>query len=153
MKKFKLRPFNKNVLKAVAVTATVATIGGYMISNHVKNVKHNQQVNSFKEELVEYKTKNDVYEMDKTTETADMETIDIYNKIPRIAIIYHTNGKISLMINREYLSLEAAMEKYPHMTADIRKYIAATESEINAIKNHQPTDLSAIITTENSLEK
>lgn len=153
MKKFKLRPFNKNVLKAVAVTATVATIGGYMISNHVKNVKHNQQVNSFKEELVEYKTKNDVYEMDKTTETAEMETIEVYNKIPRIAILYHDNGKISLMINREYLSLEAAMEKYPHMTADIRKYIEATESEIKEIRNHQPTDLSVINATENSLEK
>lgn len=153
MKKFKLRPFNKNVLKAVAVSAAVATIGGHIIADHVKKVKHNQAVNTFKEELVDYKTKNDVYEMDKTTETADMETIDIYNKIPRIAIIYHDNGKISLMINREYLSIEAAMEKYPHMTADIRKYIAATESEIKEIRNHQPTDLSAIITTENSLEK
>jgi hypothetical protein len=97
MKKFKLRPFNKNVLKAVAVTAAVATIGGHIIADHVKNVKHNQAVNTFKEELVDYKTKNDVYEMDKTTETADMETIDIYNKIPRIAIIYHDNGKISFV--------------------------------------------------------
>ena len=60
MKKFKLRPFNKNVLKAVAVTAAVATIGGHIIADHVKNVKHNQTVKAFKEELVEYKTKKKI---------------------------------------------------------------------------------------------
>ena len=60
-------------------------------------------------------------------------------KEPKVAIIYHVNGDISLLIDSEILTLDAAAAKYPELTANICKYIT---------KTHGP-----IQTTENNLEK
>ena len=152
MKKSKLRPLNKNALKAVAVTALVGMLGAQAVVQQVKRTKHEQALNDFKEDLIEYKMQNDGQAMNQTTETAEMETIDISKKFPNIAIIYHTNGKISLMFDREYLSLEAAMEKYPDLTANISAYINATKADTTAVKSEKTIDRNAVTYIGNWIE-
>ena len=149
MKKSKLRPINKKALKAVAITAVVGTLGAQAIMQRTNRIKEEQLLNDFKDELIEYKTTQN---QGQTTTTEDapnqMETIEISKKFPRIAIIYHDNGEITIMFDREYLSLEAAMEKYPDVTNSLRKYINPKD-----VTPNQTTIRLIMNETENTLEK
>lgn len=149
MKKSKLRPINKKALKAVAITAVVGTLGAQAIIQRTNRIKEEQLLNDFKDELIEYKTTQN---QGQTTTTEDapnqMETIEISKKFPRIAIIYHDNGKIAIMFDREYLSLEAAMEKYPYITKNLREYINPKN-----VTPNQTTIRLIMNETENTLEK
>ena len=112
-------------------------------------IKEEQLLNDFKDELIEYKATQN---QGQTTTTEDapnqMETIEISKKFPRIAIIYHDNGEITIMFDREYLSLEAAMEKYPDVTNSLRKYINPKD-----VTPNQTTIRLIMNETENTLEK
>ncbi len=130
MKKRTLRPTNKNALKtALLITATAGTIGYQAHLHYQYQSSKEEQIDNFKNELIQYEEKIATTEPTKVTSDDNGEKIDISEKMPTIAIIYHKDGNVSLMINREYLSLEAALEKYPALTADIKKYIEVSHEE------------------------
>ena len=130
MKKRTLRPINKNALKSTALIVATAGLMGYQAHVHFQNkISKEEKINAFKESLVQYETTVAENEPDLIQNKSDSETVTISDKVPRIAIIYHTDGNISLVINRAYLSLEAAMEEYPALTANIKKYIEATNQQ------------------------
>lgn len=123
MKKSNLRPFNKKTLKAVSLAVALGTLGCCTLNNQIKQVKHEREINTFKTELVNYVT-NHVNELNHLAVDADgTKTLFISQKFPPLAIIYHHNGEITLNFNREYLSVETAMQRHPHLTAQIRQYI------------------------------
>ena len=130
MKKRTLRPTNKNALKtALLIAATAGTIG-YQAHLHFQNqYSEEEQIDNFKNELIQYEEKIATAEPTKVTSDDKGERIDISERMPKIAIIYHDDGNVSLMINREYLSIEAALEKYPALTAGIKKYIEVSHEE------------------------
>ena len=123
MKKRNLIPFNKNALKAVAIATAMGTVGGHIISNQIKQTK--QKVDDDKKELIQDQTNQNKGRNMAITGNAfnQMKNNDILKKYPRLAIIYHTDGKIALMVDREYLLLEDAMKKYPDVTEILREYI------------------------------
>ena len=129
MKKTTLRSFNKDALKTTALLIAAAGAIGYQANLHYQNKTEEERINDFKTDLVQYEENIINTEPEKVINNDNYERIDISDKMPRIAVIYHDNGNVSLMINREYLSLESALEKYPTLTAGIKKYIETTYKE------------------------
>lgn len=111
MKKSQLYPFNKNALKGIALAVAIGTIG------YCKIDKHNHAKNKF----IKYNTRPQT-----NHKNPDKPVANTSENFQAIAIIYLENGEIALLINGEYLTMEAAMQKCPHLTADIQKYIAET---------------------------
>lgn len=120
MKKRQLYPFNKNALKGISLAVAIGTIGYCTIDKHINQIKRNKQINHLKNELIKNKANT------KTNDQTSDAVANVNEKFPPIAILYLENGDIALLINQEYLSLEAAIQKYPHLTANIREYIAET---------------------------
>ena len=114
MKKRQLYPFNKNALKGISLAVAIGTIGYCTIDKNIKQIKRYKYVN--------LKNKANT----KTNNQTSDAVANVHEKFPPMAILYLENGEIALLINREYLSLEAAIQKYPHLTANIREYIAET---------------------------
>ena len=141
MKTNKLRQLNKNTfktnaLKAGVLLALAGTMGYRAYQRHADQVAKDAQINNFQEELNNYKesiTASGENNAQFDTNGMDQKKITISDKVPQIAVLYHKDGNISVMIDREYLSLEAAMEKYPEYTANLREYIKNTHqvSDIN----------------------
>lgn len=130
MKKRTLRPVNKNALKTTALLLATAGALGYQAHIHFQNkLSEEEKIDNFKAALVQYEATVAAEKPEKVESNPDYERIAISEKMPEIAIIYCTNGAVKLMINREYLSLEAATEKYPALTAGIKKYIEVTHNE------------------------
>ena len=132
MKKRQLYPFNKNALKGISLAVAIGTIGYCTIDKHIDQIKRYKHINHSKNELPKNKT--------KTNNQPSNDVANVYEKFPPMAILYLENGEIAVLINREYLSLEDAIQKYPHLTANIREYIAETHG-------------TKTITAESTLEK
>jgi len=116
MKKRQLYPFNKNALKGISLAVAIGTIGYCTIDKHSNQIKRYKHINN---ELHKNKTNTKI-----NNQTSDVA--NVHEKFPPMAILYLENGEIAVLINREYLSLEAAIQKYPNLTANIREYIAET---------------------------
>lgn len=146
MKKFRLTNFNKNALKTVALLAATGLVGYDIYSKqHAKTIAE-KQVADLNDNLVKYKN-NTATDQVLINPYTGSETITISKKTPQVAIIYHNNGDIALVINGEYLSLTDAMQKYPALTADIQEYIAATHTVPN-VQNYAVYDTEAVKTME-----
>lgn len=130
MKKSTLRHINKNALKTTALLLATVGVIGYQTHVHFQNkMTKEEQIDNFKTKLIQYERKVATTEPTKVETQDDYQAVEISGKMPRIAIIYHTDGNVSIMINHEYLSLEAATEKYPVLTAGIKKHIENTQAK------------------------
>lgn len=135
MKKSTLRPFNKNALKTAALLAVASAMIGYHTYIRTQDkISKETKIDDFKEELVQYEAAITATEPERIENNDDYQSINISNSMPKIAIIYQTDGNVCLLINRELLTLAAATEKYPTLTAGIKKHIADTHKQIEAIK-------------------
>lgn len=153
MKKNKLIQFNKNALKAVAIATAVGTIGGYIISNQIKQTK--QKVEDDKQELIQNQTyQKTIQDMTITSNASNQtETNDIFKMYPMLTIVYLTDGKINIKVNHEYLSLEDAIKKYPVVTGVLIKYINPAYINPEQMTIQVITEKTPVPEPENNLER
>ncbi len=123
MKKSKLCQFNKSHVKVVLAGAGLGTILFWGCINDFKN--NNKRFAIHKEKLKQREAKSHAMNQSMDDTNANQAKA-VSKKTPYIAILYHEDGKIAIMVDHEYLSLEAATQKYPELTANIREYIAKT---------------------------
>ncbi|MBR4418821.1 MAG: hypothetical protein IKT33_02320 [Clostridia bacterium] len=123
MKKSKLSLFNKKAIRGICVGAafTAAYTSAFLmeVNNSKKHFGESQQLKQ--NELVSYTTTESMIENNQEEKTSQ--------KSPVIAILYHADQQISLVIGNQHFSIEAAREKYPEFTAEILEYVKETFPE------------------------
>lgn len=129
MKKSHLRPVNKEAIKAAALLAAASVLGYHMYTKHHTQAVAAARVNQFQTDLVEYRNDH-INDQVKVDEQTGEETITIAEKVPEIAIFYHTDGRISILYHRTVYSLTTLMKEEPALATNIQDYITATRDQV-----------------------
>ena len=129
MKKSQLRPVNKKALKTAALLAATAALGYHTYTRYQAKANQAKAISEFQNNLVEYKD-NQTGDQIKVNQQTGTETLTISEKVPEIAIFYHTDGRISILYHRTVYSLATLMQEEPALAANIQAYITATHDQV-----------------------